>query len=390
MHIVVDATTWRNTRGYGRHIRKLFTSLVSCNPSYHYSFIIDGDVDPDAYPRPVNLVTVPVKRVTTSAASADSSRTLTDLFKISKAISNPDYDLVIFPTVYSYVPVYSRAKVLLIIHDAIPETYPGLTLPTIRSRAFWTIKSALARRQADAIITVSEYSRQTIAQTFQLSPEKIFVVGEASDPVFRVVTSPHLPGILTEQGISHEQRLIVYVGGFGPHKNLTSLVDVFARLVREDEFRDVRLVLVGEYQKETFFSTYKELASQVDRLNLAEQVVFSGYLLDEELVELLNLAAVLVLPSLMEGFGLPAVEAAACGCPVIATRESPLPELLGEGGIYIDPGQPEELAAALRRVLSSVELRRSMGLAGQEAAGALTWEQAADQLVAVIETVLNP
>jgi glycosyltransferase involved in cell wall biosynthesis len=89
----------------------------------------------------------------------------------------------------------------------------------------------------------------------------------------------------------------------------------------------------------------------------------------------------------MEGFGLPAVEAAACGCPVIATRESPLPELLGEGGFYIDPRQPDELAVALRRVLSSVELRRSMSLAGQRAAGALSWELAAKQLAEVIETV---
>jgi glycosyltransferase involved in cell wall biosynthesis len=122
---------------------------------------------------------------------------------------------------------------------------------------------------------------------------------------------------------------------------------------------------------------------------MADRVVFTGYLPDEDLAVLLNLATVLVLPSLMEGFGLPGVEAAACGCPVIATRESPLPGLLGEGGIFIDPVQPAQLEDALRRVLESGDVRRRMRDACIAAARRLTWDAAAGQMLSVIRQVVN-
>ena len=115
--------------------------------------------------------------------------------------------------------------------------------------------------------------------------------------------------------------------------------------------------------------------------------MFTGYLPDDELVVLLNLATVSVLPSLIEGFGLPAVEAAACGCPVIATTESPLPALLGEGGLYFNPQQSRELEAALIAVLESETLRRKMSKAGREAASKLTWKAAAQQMVDLIGKV---
>jgi glycosyltransferase involved in cell wall biosynthesis len=89
----------------------------------------------------------------------------------------------------------------------------------------------------------------------------------------------------------------------------------------------------------------------------------------------------------MEGFGLPAIEAAACGCPVIATKESPLPSLLGAGGLYFDPLRPEDLELALSRVLESDTLRQKMSAAGQKAAGSLTWETAADQMMTLISKV---
>ena len=180
--------------------------------------------------------------------------------------------------------------------------------------------------------------------------------------------------------------MIVYLGGFSPHKNLESLVRAFGRIAARQEFADVKLVMVGDTSGDAFHTYFGTIAAQVASLGLGDRVIFTGYLEDEDVVVLLNLASVLVLPSLMEGFGLPAVEAAACGCPVIATKASPLEGLLGAGGIYIEPREPE-IVKALEDVLSSKEQRMRMGQCGLAAARRLTWEAAARQMIAVIQKV---
>lgn len=135
----------------------------------------------------------------------------------------------------------------------------------------------------------------------------------------------------------------------------------------------------------TFFSCHDELVSKVAREGLLDRVTFTGYLPDEDLVILLHHVKALVLPSVVEGFGLPAVEAAACGCPVVATQESPLPGLLGEAGLWIDPRSPEELGSALRRVLTDSALRESMRRAGPSAVATLTWEHSARLLLDLLQ-----
>ena len=145
------------------------------------------------------------------------------------------------------------------------------------------------------------------------------------------------------------------------------------------------LVMVGDRSGDAFLTYFGTIAAQVKALGLEDRVIFTGYLADEDVVELLNIALVLVLPSLMEGFGLPAVEAAACGCPVIATTASPLPALL-PGGIYVE-SRAEEIGDALERVLGSEDLRREMSATNLAAAQRLTWDQAARQMMEVLQRV---
>jgi glycosyltransferase involved in cell wall biosynthesis len=306
---------------------------------------------------------------------------------MSRALSNSDCDVLLFPTIYSYVPVWGRARTVVMIHDVIPEKFPHLTLPSRRARLAWRAKVALGQRQSDMIATVSEYSRRQIVEHFRVSPDRVSVVGEASDPIFRVLAHPRLSPRLAEAGVASEGRTIVYVGGFGPHKNLSTLIRAFADITCQRAFSDVRLILVGDHSGEAFHTEISALRAQVSNLAIGDRVVFTGYLPDSELVVLLNLATVLVLPSLMEGFGLPAVEAAACGCPVVATTASPLPELLGSAGLYVDPGRPEELSGALARVLGSPELRQNMREAGVRAARRLSWYAAALQMRDLLERV---
>lgn len=387
MRIGVDATCWQNTRGYGRHARGLLSTLVRMDAKSRYVFFVDSKENLAALPAGAEVKFVRNSLPTAVAASADGRRSLRDVWKMSRAMSDREFDLLLFPTIYSYVPVVSGAKKVVMIHDVIAETYPDLTVPKTAARLLWNTKVALGRWQADAIVTVSEYSRKGILDHFKTAPERVFVVGEANDPIFRVIDDSQPSVQLRAFGIVPGLRSVVYVGGFGPHKNLERLLAAFAALALQSEFADVILIMVGEYEKEVFHSSFQTIENRVQELGLTNRVIFTGYLTDEDLVILLNLATVLVLPSLMEGFGLPAIEAAACGCPVIATKASPLPSLLGEGALYIDPTAEHELQHALKCVLTSDELRQRMRRAGLAAAGRLTWDAAAKQLREVLDQV---
>ncbi|MBI5648946.1 MAG: glycosyltransferase family 4 protein [Chloroflexi bacterium] len=382
--IGIDATCWQNNRGYGRHARALLRALARIAPENHYTFLMDAQENLDKLPPRVQVELVRASAPTALAASAQGHRSLGDMWRMSRALSAPNFDLVLFPTIYSFVPVVSRAKKIVMIHDVIADKFPELTLPSRTARLFWDIKVALGRWQADALVTVSEYSRQAIIEHFAIAPERVAVVGEAGDPVFRVLDDPQFTARLTALGIAPDQSLVVYVGGFAPHKNLQTLVAAFAQIAMRAEFANARLVMVGENQNEVFHSYFSTIKNQVDALGIADRVIFTGYLPDDELVVLLNRATVLALPSLMEGFGLPALEAAACGCPVTATTASPLPDLLGAGGLYIAPSDAPGWHDALARVLQSRELRAQMRVAGLAAAQRLTWDAAAQQLRAII------
>lgn len=386
MRIGVDATCWQNTRGYGRHARALLSALVRCYPEHQYEFFLDSAKGAESIPDPVHRHMLRAATPTVEAASAEGHRSLGDMLRMSRALSAAPLDIVLFPTVYSFVPVLTRARKIVFIHDVIAETFPRFTLPKPSARLFWNAKVALGRWQADAIVTVSDYSRQQVLRRFGLKPERVFVVGEACDAHFRVIDKKEAAARLRALGIPPEHRLLAYVGGFGPHKNLEELVTAFARLAARPEFSDIRLVMVGEFRREVFHSYFATIERLIDNLGIRSRVIFPGYLPDPDVVALLNTASLLALPSLMEGFGLPAVEAAACGCPVVATTASPLPALLGDAGVYIDPGTGQ-LEQALELLLSSPELREKMGGAATAAAGKLSWDSAAAQLMQIMQTV---
>jgi glycosyltransferase involved in cell wall biosynthesis len=383
MRIGVDATCWNNNRGYGRHARALLHALTEIDSSNEYTLFFDSPELTSPPPRQCLSRYVETSASAADTASAKGQRSLADLRAMSRALAAGKFDVLVFPTVYTYVPVFSAAKKIVFLHDVIAETFPHLTLPRWSGRQFWRAKVAAARFQADAIVTVSDYSKQHIIEHFGTRPEKVFVVGEAADDVFRHLESPQMTSALQKCGISADAQKVVYVGGFSPHKNLPALIDAFARVARNRLRKPLQLVLVGEYRKEVFHSEYSEIRAQVERLGIANRTVFTGYLPDEDVAVLLNLSDVLVLPSLMEGYGLPAVEAAACGCPVIATNESPLAGLLGDGAITIAPNR-DAIEPALKQVLDSDDVRKRMQLAGLKAVRALTWYRAAEEMIGVL------
>jgi glycosyltransferase involved in cell wall biosynthesis len=383
MKIGVDATSWQNNRGYGRHERALLRALLALDLENRYTLFMDSRGLIEQVPAAADVRMVATLAASAAAASANGNRSPRDMWMTARAMSGADMDVLLFPTIYTFVPTFTRAKKIVVIHDTIAETFPELTLPHWKSRLFWRAKVGLGRAQANVIVTVSEYSRRKIVERFQIPAEKLLVVGEAADPVFRRIPEVRLTPALEAAGIRPGKRLVVYVGGFSPHKNLLALVEAFTRV--SGRFEDAMLVMVGEYKKEVFHSYYGTIAARIRALGISHRVVFTGYLADDDLAVLLNISAVLALPSLMEGFGLPAVEAAACGCPVAATTESPLPELLAGGGIFFDP-RGDGIEAALMEMLGSDATRRRMGDAAADAASRLTWDAAARQMLQVIRT----
>lgn len=387
MRIGVDATCWSNRRGYGRFARALLTATLAVDHGNEYVFFTDQATDEFPMPHNVDVVRVHAGVPTIQAAGANGRRSLGDMWAVSRAISTRKFDLFFFPSVYSYVPLIGSTPELVTIHDVIPELFPQMVFPTLRAKLFWRAKVNLAVMRARRILTISEFSRRKLCEVLGIRAERIRVVSEAGDPVFRRV--PNLdPGPLYRRlGMAPGTRFVSYVGGFSPHKNLFLLVDAFGELAARPEFADIYLVLAGDFQGDAFFSCYRELKQRVDAAGLQDRVLFTGYMRDDDLLALLNLTAALALPSFCEGFGLPAVEAAACGAPVLVTTESPLPQLLGDGAIALAPDDRTGWREALARVLRDDALRTRMSHAAQQAAAALSWEHSARQLLEIFAEV---
>lgn len=388
MRIGIDGATWENSRGYGRFTRELVRALVNLDPRNEYVLFVSPFVRGDSLPPNAQIVRVQTRIAPASAASADGYRSPRDMWAFTRAIATARLDLVFFPSVYSFVPVLQPRRVVVTVHDVIPERFPQHVFKNARARLFWTLKTQLAVAQATRVLTVSEHARQGIQKYFRLASKKIRVAPEAPAAAFHpILDRASVEAAYQRVGLSPDARVLVYLGGLSPHKNLQMLIQVFAELVRVERFSDLKLVVIGDYERDVFYSHYPVLRAQVDALSRAS-VIFTGFLEDAIVVPLLNGAQACVLPSLDEGFGLPGIEAAACGTPVIATQSSGLPELLGDAAIYIDPYQPIELRAAIERVLEDVSLRASMGARGLERARRLTWDASAKRVLQVLEDAL--
>ena len=387
MRVAVDATCWGNRRGYGRFTRALLTALLDLDQENQYRFFVDSESEEFPLPPRAEVCRVATKVPTLQAAGADSRRSVPDLWSVAQAIRRSNANVIFFPSEYTYVPVITSTPQIVTLHDATSEVVPEMVFPNLRARFFFGAKKRMAVRLARLLVTVSEYSRRRLLEKLGIPLERLRVVGEAPDPIFRPLEHPCAEQVESRWGIPRPAKCLIYVGGFTPHKNLLMLLDVFCELARGGKFPDIRLVHVGDYETDPFHSSYGELAERVRQMHLEQQALFTGHLSDEDLVVLLNRSDALVLPSFSEGFGLPGVEAAACGKPVLATTASPLPELLGEGTIAVDPADRAGWLHAIERVLSDAALRERMSKAALAAAGRLSWKNSARQLLSVLHEV---
>ncbi len=385
MRIGVDATCWSNPRGYGRFTKDLLTALLELDHSNEYVFITDSFTASSCeFPGNASKVIVPLSESPTQAASSAGRRSLGDMAKMSLAVSREQLDIFFYPSVYTYYPVFSSARKIVAIHDVIAEQYPELIFRNRRNRLFWNLKTSLAVRQADTILTVSQFSRQGIASHFGVNSDRIRVISEGSNSSFSPVNDEELLNTsLSKYGLTGETRFILYVGGIAPHKNLGVLIQAFSALITKPRFGDIKLVLVGDYENDVF-TMDDDIRGEMNSPAFKSNMIFTGYIPDEDLNYLYNAAQVFVLPSFCEGFGLPALEAMSCGTAIIGSNTTSIPEVAGDAGLYFDPNNEAELTQHLQDILADDILRDRLEKQSLERAATFSWQRSAQEMLEIL------
>ncbi len=235
-------------------------------------------------------------------------------------------------------------------------------------------------RHASAIIAVSAATKRDVVRTLNVPEAKVHVVYEAAAPQFRpLARNAELEAVRHKYGLP--ESFVLYVGTIEPRKNLVRLFEAF-QMVRRQGCRSSVLALVGNRG----WSDAGILAS-VERLGLKDAVRVLGHAPIDDVVALYNLAELLVLPSLYEGFGLPVIEAMACGTPVVTSPNGSLAEIAGDAAEYVDPTQVDSIAAGLRAVLTDRDRQSALNAAGLRRAAQFSWEATAEQTRRVYQAV---
>ena len=382
MKIGIDGSCLSNRRGFGRFARQLLGAVAEQPGGHQFTVFVDGPSAPEVeVPAPFERVVVDVGEAPSQAARAQGRRRWRDMIAMGLAVARSRLDLMYFPATYSFFPVWNVPRLVVTMHDTLPLTHPELVFPTMSGRLAWRLKEATAARWADRIVTVSEASRKAIEAWSGRPDDRIRVITEGPDPIFRPRAGEPQAGLVLERfAIPPDTRFLLYVGGLSPHKNLIRLVEAFAQGAPDDAL----LVLAGDVY-DVFHTHVPEIRATIERLHMNERVIMTGFVHDDDLVFLYSKAYALVSPSLMEGFGLPAVEAMACGTPVVSSCAGSLPEVVGDAGVYFDPTDVGSMADVIRSFLSDGERRDAMAHRALERAAFFTWEASARALIACFD-----
>jgi len=387
MRIGIDTSCWWSRRGFGRFTRELVTAMFDESSGHEFYLFVDRPPEPEMLRHGVSIIQVDVSRPVTEAAVAEGNRSLRDVWSFTRSVSAQPIDVMFFPAVYSWFPVPLGLTTVVTLHDAIAEHFPSLIFPGRKGRLLWSLKMRFARWQASRIMTVSDAAKREIVEYLRIDPETIDVVSEAADPRFKpVLDSKERAAARERAGLPASARMIIYVGGLAPHKNIPGLLKGLAAAVDKGGIEDVHLALVGDLAGDGFHSHYEELLAMVQcDERLSGRVHFTGFVSDEDLVALYSGALAVTLPSFSEGFGLPAIEAMACGVPVLASSAGSMPEVVGDAGLYFDPHKVEQIADAIHLLATQVNTLEQLKKKALQRAAQFTWSRAARLALSCLE-----
>lgn len=287
-------------------------------------------------------------------------------------------DASLFHATEHLLPPLGQIPTVLTVHDLIFERYPKYH--KIMNYLYLRAAMPLYCRRATAIIAVSQSTREDIVDLYDISPKKITVIPEAADPNFCPQPAERIETVRSRYALP--PRYLLAVGTIEPRKNLTRLVDACGPLFDQD-LADA-LVLVGSKGW-----LYEDFFQHIESLPWRDRILCTGFVREEDLPAVYAGALLTVQPSLYEGFGLPVLEAMACGCPVCASDISSLPEVGGKTARYFDPRDTEDITDCIGHVLRHPHLRQEMGNKGLTRAKSFSWESTAEQTLALYERVMD-
>jgi glycosyltransferase involved in cell wall biosynthesis len=382
LRIAIEASTWINPRGYGRLTRELVRALLRAGSRHELTLVLDsGAADAPDLPDAPRVV-VGTRQAVVEAASAAGSRSLADIWRMSIALSSRRFDAVVFPTNYAFVPIVPGRYVVVLIPDALPEAMPEI-LGSRKARWLWRLKNRAACGRANLLATISEASVAEIRARLPVKNREIVMLPAGISGTF-TPTAAADDLALVRQAVGADVRYILYVGGLSPHKRVPELIRAFGVLAREPGLESLRLVIAGPGEADGFQSAGPQIDRAIAELGDARRrFVRTGFVPDATLAALYRCADCVVLPSIAEGFGLPALEAMASGTAVVAARNAALEEVCGNAAMYVD--DMNDLARTLSEVLHDPERRETLRRAGVERARPFSWDEGARRLIAALD-----
>jgi glycosyltransferase involved in cell wall biosynthesis len=375
MRIGLDATAAvAQGAGIGRYTRELLRALSAADPHNHYRLFFASRARPHALPAlgpNFHVTALPFHDVWLARAWQRARLPLPvewltgplDLFH------SPDFTLP---------PTHRNTRTLLTVHDLSFVRDPGSAAPTLLSYLNTVVPRSV--RRADHILADSQATKDDLIELYRTPAEKISVLYCGVEPAFRSVADPKiLAGVRAKYGLGGAP-FIFSVSTLQPRKNYVRLIQAFAQLPAAE----FQLVIAGGRGW-----LFDSIFAEVERLKLDGRVLFPGFVADADLPALYSAARVFAYPSLYEGFGLPLLEAMACGTPVVASTASCLPEVAGAAALLVPPTDVDGLAAALRRLATDEVLRADFIAKGRARAREFTWERAAQQLLRIYAGLLR-
>jgi glycosyltransferase involved in cell wall biosynthesis len=294
-----------------------------------------------------------------------------DLFRSSK----PD---IFHGTNFTRTPIF-KGKTVITIHDLAYMRYPETTSKRILNHhSKWVPFSA---KKSDRIIVVSKHTKRDVIELLNIPEEKIDVVYLAAEEHFRPMQEENVLGTLKNYNLPN--RYILFVGTLEPRKNLIGLLKSYL-LLKQNYGTKEKLVIVGAKGWK-----YSPIFEWIQQNRLEKEVLFTGFIADQDLVALYNGAAVFVMPSIYEGFGIPLLEAMQCGIPVLGSNTSSIPEVVGDAGILVDPKDNQRWAEEIYRMLADESHHRCYSKKSLEQAQKFSWSRTAYETRLVYDKISN-